>query len=307
MENQKPRSDFLFGEYVGFGPSHGFIDWIALDQPISRITACLLTGKRNFRGEEAPPVLTGVKFDTSIGFPKLLGRCTSFGPSFDIEEADRIVGISIGLQISKRSRSIQEILFTFESGVRKGFRVHRLIEDHQCQDRQVLSSSQGCKLVGLVWSFDLGPAYNGDQGVQALYRLDKTQPTEDFVPTLYPSITWNKPPPQNLQLRPIPGSKVDSRGLNSSLRIDDDPKVFADNHLTSIKVYFNAFLQGITFYYGNGTSRILGNTVGAEESLELHNERILAVYITSYVQQLPSMSLPRETLAIGAIRVSTSE
>ncbi|KAF6232736.1 hypothetical protein HO173_008950 [Letharia columbiana] len=302
IENEKPHPDFLLSEFIGSQSSHGFINWITLDKPISRITACLLTGKRNFRGEEAPPALTGVKFDTTSGSPMLLGRCTSFGLSIDLENADKIVEFSIGLQISERSRSIQEIMFIFKSGIRKGLRADRLIEDHECQHRQVLRSGTSCDLVGLVWSFDLGPAYIGDQGVQGLYRLNANQPKEDFMPTIYPSVNWSKPPPPNLQLRPIPCSKVHSHRLHSSLRIDDDYEALLDSNLTSIKVYFNAFLQGLTFHYANGTSRILGNTVGAEESLELHDERIIAVYITSYVQRLPNMSLPRDTMAIGAIR-----
>lgn len=307
IENEKPPPDSLLSEFIGSQASHGFINWMTLDQPISRITACLLTGKRNFRGEEAPPALTGVKFNTISGSPKLLGRCTSFGPSIDFENADKIVEISIGLQISERARSIEEIMFIFRSGIRKGFRADRLIEDHESQHRQVMRSGTSCDLVGLVWSFDLGPAYIGDQGVQALYHLDKTEPEEDFMPTIYPSINWSKPPPPNLQLRPIPCSKVHRHRLHSILRVDDDYGALSDSNLTSIKVYFNAFLQGITFHYANGTTRILGNTVGAEESLELHNERIFAVYITSYVQRLPNMSLPRDTMAIGAIRVSTIE
>ena len=306
IENEEPQRDCLLGENVGSQPSYGFVDWIALDQPISRITACLLTGKRNFRGEEAPPTLTGVKFDTNIGFPKLLGRCSSFGPSIEFEAADRIIGISIGLQISERSRTIQEIIFISKSGIHKGFKADRLIEDHECQCRHLMRSSTSCDLVGFVWSFDLGPAYIGDQGVQALYRFHGNEPEEDFMPIVYPSITWNKPPPPNLKLRPIPSSKMQSHQLDSSLGIKDDHEAFADHNLIMIKIYFNAFLQGIKFYYANGASRILGNTVGIEESLELHNERILAVYVTSFVQRLPNMSLPRDTMAIAAIRVSMS-
>ena len=306
IESEKPPLDCLLGEVIGSQPSHGFVDWIALKQPISRITACLLTGKRNFRGEEAPPTLTGVRFDTDFGLPKLLGRCSSFGPSIEFEAADRIVGISIGLQISERSRTIQEIIFISKSGIRKGFKADRLIEDHECQCRHFIRSSTSCELVGFVWSFDLGPAYIGDQGVQALYRFHDNEPEEDFMSIVYPSITWNKPPPPNLKLRPIPFSKMHSHQLDSSLGLEDNHEAFADHNLIMIKIYFNAFLQGIKFYYANGASRILGNTVGIEESLELHNERILAVYITSYVQRLPNMSLPRDTMAIAAIRVSMS-
>ena len=307
IESKKPPLDCLFGETVGSQPRYGFVDWIAFDQPISRITACLLTGKRNFRGEEVPPSLTGVKFDTDLGLPKLLGRCSSFGPCIELEVTDRIVGISIGLQLSERSRFIQEIIFISKFGTHKGFRAGKLIEHHECQSRHILESSINYGLVGLVWSFDLGPAYIGDQGVQALYRFYETQPEEEFVPILYPSTKWNKPPPPNLQLRPIPYQKMHSHELESSLGLDDSHEEFTDQNLTLIKVYFNAFLQGIKFYYSNGASRVLGNTVGIEESLELHNERILTVYITSYVQKLPTMALPRDTMAIAAIRVRMDE
>ena len=309
IETEKPPPDWLLGEVVGSQPSYGFTDFIALDQPISRITACLLTGKRNFRGEEAPPTLTGVRFDVDTRFPKLLGRCSSFGPSIEFEDGDRIVGISIGLQVSARSRCIEEIIFISRLGVRKGFRADKLIEDHKCQYRHLLRPSPNCELVGFVWSFDLGPAYIGDQGVHALYRCQKSEldAKEDFMPTIYPSIIWSKAPPPNVQLRPIPCSRTHSQQLDSSLRIDDDDKFFADNNLILIKIYFNAFLQGIKFYYANGASRMLGNAVGVEESLELHDERILAVYITSYIQRLPTMSLPRDAMAIAAIRVSISE
>ena len=304
MENEKPQRDCLFGENVGSQPSHGFVDWILLDQPISRITACLLTGKRNFRGEEAPPTLTGVRFDTDIGFPKLLGRCSSFGPSIELEAADSIIGISIGLQIAERSRTVQELIFISKFGIHKGFNANRLIDDHECQCRHLMRSSTSCELVGLVWSFDLGPAYIGDQGVQGLYRFHEKEPEEDFMPIVYPSVTWNKPPPPNLKLRPIPFSKMHGHQFVSSLGTEDNHETFADHNLIMIKVYFNAFLQGIKFYYANGSSRILGNAVGIEESLELYNERVRAVYITSYVQRLPNMSLARDTMAIAAIRVS---
>ena len=63
IEKKKTPLDCLLGGVLDSPPSHGFVDWFALDQPIARMKACLLTGKRSFRGEEAPPALTGLKLD----------------------------------------------------------------------------------------------------------------------------------------------------------------------------------------------------------------------------------------------------
>ena len=85
------------------------------------------------------------------------------------------------------------------------------------------------------------------------------------------------------------------------------PVYTSDTNLLSINVYFNAFRIRYCFRYKSGVTRTIGNTIGATQSFSFdEGKRIFAVYITSYVQKLPKMSLPRDTVAVEGLRVSLS-
>ena len=258
----------------------------------------------------SPPELVGVKFDMHDGLPsKLLGRCSSYGPSFELDKTDRIVEIAIRLTSTPRPRIIEEVVFATKQGIRKGLKGDTLIEESRSKDVRIIKSISKLTLGGLAWSFDLGASYIGDHGIQPLYlpvaEMAFAKASSGLASSLYPSIEWTQRPPPHLHLRPIPDIKSNRHPLTSSLHANDDETVLSDTKIISIRIYFNAFLQGIIFQYKNGTRRIIGNTVGSEQLFELDEERIFTVEITSYVQYLPTMSLPRETVAIEGLRVRT--
>jgi hypothetical protein len=89
-----------------------------------------------------------------------------------------------------------------------------------------------------------------------------------------------------------------------SLVYTDNIDHMADYNLIAIRVYFNAFLQGIVFEYKDGQMRAIGNEVGIQRVFRLENERITAIWFHERVQKLFAMSLPREVICVDGIRVS---
>lgn len=296
----------VLGEAVGSQPTHGFINWIGFDRPIKRLTVCLGAHTRNFRNDPVQLSIVGLKIDSQDSKPALLGRCTSLGSFFELDDDDCLVGFTIGITATPRSRIIREILFNTKKNLCIGFRDDQLVYSTDADgDKQVFRTIGNLCLIGFAWSFDLGPGSVGDQGIQPLYRLlDNPEVLNAAQNSLYPSIVWNHPPPPSVQLRPIPEMKSNRFDFASSLSYSDDIEKFADFNLTAIHVYYNAFIQGIMFEYKDGLARVLGNKVGAKEVFRLEDERVTTVWFRERVQKLFGMSLPREIICVDGIRVS---
>jgi hypothetical protein len=157
----------VFGEAVASQPNHGFINWIGIDKPIKRLTVCLGAHARNFRNDPVELSLVGIKVDIQGSRPTLLGRCTSPGPFFELDDGDCLTEITIGTYITQRSRIIKEILFDTKRNLCIGFRDGTIVTSNE---KRSLKSTKDLRLVGLAWSYDLGPGSAGDHGIQPLYR-----------------------------------------------------------------------------------------------------------------------------------------
>ena len=261
---------------------------------------------RNLRGEVSSPILSGLRIDFYHGKSNLLGRCSDFGQSFHLEEDDKIQAVVIG-QAENTHKTIESIQFITVKGLDKSFSSEGIIKKPDRDGTLThLASSGLLELIGLAWSFDLGPAYSGDNGIQPIYCHKTGIAQTGPLRSLYPSIEWAQHPTSHIQLRPIPSIKASRYPFTSSQLTCDDETTYCDTNITLITVYYNAFLQGIQFSYRNGQQRSIGNLIGAERSFELDQEHIFAVETEQRVQMLPSMSLPRETVCVNRIRVSTS-
>lgn len=292
------------GEAIGSQPTHGYINWIDFRIPVKQITACVVR-TRNLRGEVSSPVLSGLKVDFYHAASTLLGRCSDFGQSFDLDKGDRIQEVVIG-QADNMHKTIESIHFITENGLLKGFSGEDITEKPDKNLTSTHIASGGLlELIGLAWSFDLGPAYIGDNGIQPVYCHKAEIKQTGLLRDLYPSIGWAQPPASHIELRPIPSIKANLYPFSSSQLPSDDERTSCDTKITLIKVYFNAFLQGVQFSYSNGQKRSIGKLVGAEAYFELDQERVFAIETEQRVQMLPSMSLPRETICVNRIRVST--
>lgn len=304
-DSSRPPSDYLLGEAIGSHPDHGFINWISFERRIKRLVVCLGAHTRNFRNDPVELNIVGIIFDVRGSGPTLLGRCTSLGPSFELGDDDFLTGVTIGTHETQRSRILKEILFHTRQNLCIGFKGDKIATSYSVDcEKRFLKSTQDLCLVGLIWSFDLGPGSTGDHGIQPLYRrLNRDQSLDNSQHELYPSLIWARPPPPGLQLRPIPEMRSNRFDFTSSLAPEDDIDQMADYSLTAIRVYFNAFLQGIVFEFRNGQVRAVGNKVGMHRVFRLEDERITAVWFHERVQKLFAMSLPREIICVDGIRV----
>ncbi len=156
----------------------------------------------------------------------------------------------------------------------------------------------------MAWAFDIGWGTTGDQGIQLLY-LTKTDTIEsDVQHTLYPSLSWAHAPPSEVLLRPVPAMEANIYPIGSSLSSSDDLDTFPDFKLSSIRVYVNAFLQGIVFCFKNGQTRCIGDMVGVEGTIELEEERVFSVWLRQRAQHFLRMQLPLDVVCVDGIRVS---
>ncbi|KAL8786433.1 MAG: hypothetical protein Q9195_008203 [Heterodermia aff. obscurata] len=289
----------FFGQAIGVQPTHGFINWFDFKRPSKRITVCVVR-PQNTRGEISSPVLKGLKVDFSDGASTLLGRCADLGEHFDLEGEDVIEEVVIGIT-KTRYKTLQGIWFITAKGLCKGFVGDSLSEQpDQNLSNVSLTSKNGMILRGLAWSFDLGQSSSGDSGIQPIYSA---RDRSELLRTLYPSLDWTRAPASHIQLRPTPSAKTSPYPFVSSQLWSDDDGIYRDTNITSIKVYFNAFLQGVQFFFLNGEQRSVGNLVGAQMTLELFEERLFAIEIEQHVQGMPEPgSAPRDTVFVNRIR-----
>ena len=295
---------YVFGQAIGVQPTHGFINWFDFKRPIKRITACVVRAQ-NTRGEISSPVLSGLKIDFYEGTSTLLGRCAGFGKHFDLEREDAIEEVVIGMTTT-RYKTLQGIWFITAKGLCKGFIGDSLSENpDENLSNDALTSKSGLILRGLAWSFDHGQSSSGDCGIQPIYSRDAKLELSELLRTLYPILEWAQAPAPHIKLRPTPSPITSRYPLVSSQLSSDDDGIYRDTNITSIKVYFNAFLQGVRFVYRSGQHRSIGNLVGAQTIIELQEERIFAVEIEQHVQEMPEPgSQTRDTVFVNRIRVS---
>lgn len=264
----------MFGEAIGCQPHHGFIDGVDFQQPIKRITACLGSHKCGNKN------LVGLLIESLDRQPVLLGKYRVLGPYFELEDHDSIVGFTVRLGQIGNEQPIEEIIFVTNNGDRKGFCGDKLTsESEDSKEIQVFKSSKDLSLGGLIWSFDIGWNTAGDHGIQPLYFSTTDTVHANIQHILYPSLVWARAPPSNILLRPIPAMEAELYPVTSSLFSSDDLNTFSDFKISSIRVYFNTFLQGIVLCFKDGQTRSIGNTVGVEGVIEVDEERVFSIWL----------------------------
>ena len=268
------------------------------------MTACVVR-ERDLRGGFSPPVLSGLIIDFHDGGSTLLGRCTDFGESFDLEEGDHVQQVIIG-QATTKSRTVEAVFFITARGLNRGFSGDKLVDQEEVDlIRTTLVSKNGLTLTGIAWSYDLGHSSSGDDGIQPIYSQATHIDRSELLSTLYPSIDWLQAPASHVQLRPIPSVKASRYAFTTTQLPTDEENIYPDTDITSIRVYFNAFLQGVQIAYANGEQRSLGNLVGADTVFGLCQERIFTVETEHDVQTMPGPGFePRDTVFVNRIRVN---
>lgn len=129
------------------------------------------------------------------------------------------------------------------------------------KEMQVLKSSRDLSLAGLAWSFGIEGGATGNHSIQPLY-LSKADTNHVIVQhELYPPLCWAHSPPSEVLLRPVPAVPANLYPYTSSLSSSDDLDMFSDFRISSIRVYFNAFLQGITFCYSTRTNKYVASEI----------------------------------------------
>lgn len=112
-----------------------------------------------------------MKFDIQGSELILLGRCTSYGPFFELGEGDYLTGLTIGtIKTIQGSRVLKEILFHTSQNHRIGFKDGGgiIISKISAETKDRFFTSIGNRgLVGMAWSFDIG---SGNQRIQPLYH-----------------------------------------------------------------------------------------------------------------------------------------
>ena len=166
------------GESIGTQSNHGFSYFLELRSDIKSTTACL--GRRSPGFAESYHDLIGIKLEYFFA-PRhhsvhaLLGRCSEFGPTFELPAADRIFKVQVGLiheGYSMELRTVNEIVFTTRQGVVKCFRGSTIIDSNTSGDHHLAVESSDClQLIGLAWSFDLRQSLATDHGIQPHYTL----------------------------------------------------------------------------------------------------------------------------------------
>lgn len=303
MGDSQPPTNLIFGEMVGCQPNHGFANWIFFDQQIKRLTACLGSHALN---QTSPDSLTGLKFEVESSLPAVLGRDTGLGSEFILEGNDRISEVTVTMTVSK-SPEIIGIIFRTRDGIDSGEtlfgeQMQRIEGD---QKRSISwKTTPTLLLVGMVWSYDLGPMRPTWHGVQPIYKLkDDTARAPKLQQVLYPSITWSRPPPHHLQLRPIPEIQSNKGPFEASVSEAGIEGQTGD--VASITVFFNAFLQGIEFTYHGGHKASIGNLVGQFQKINLESgEKIRSVEIHERVRSMfGNAANPREVVCVEGIKV----
>lgn len=302
-----PPTDAIFGEIVGCQPNHGFANWISFNQPITNVTACLGSHATNQTSKDS---LAGLRFKIENSLPLMLGRHTSPGHEFSLAKDDKISEVTIALTVSKsKTPQIIGINFKTEKGLSSeanifGEHIPKLAEPQK--QTVSLKSTPSLLLVGMIWSYDLGPLRPAWHGIQPLYKLRDTDTpgTPQLQQALYPSLPWINSPPPHLQLRPIPAPQSNITAFESSVSSADNVDQTGD--IASITVFFNAFLQGIELSYHGGRKEAVGNLIGQFQRIELEKgEEIASIEIHERERRIfVNAANAREVVCVEGIKVS---
>lgn len=255
--------------------------------------------------------LVGLKFDFANSMPILLGRQSSLRSRFAIQDNDRIAEITVTCTTNGQNPEIIGIQFRTENGF-----CSELMAGEKAHSREVyeirnviLKSSSALILVGLAWSFDLGPLRPGCQGVQPIYKLQEGLERTNLQEALYPSLKWATPPPPNLQLRPVPAMQSNNCDFDSLVypKRFDNQKISKDATIVSIEVFFNCFVQGIRFTYADSSTSAVGNILGSSRKVELDTEEVIfSVQLYERIRSLVYNAVhPREVVCIEGIAVNS--
>ena len=302
-----PKSVFRLGELNGTQPNHGFINILDFKKSIKSITACLGSQKPGLAPFSSSLVGLKIEYRQSPSPASLLGRCEKLGPSFYMNEDDRIIKVELRFMASysmKEATTINEVVFTTQQGMIKGFKDNEVIDSDGQGDHQVVLESSSClELIGLAWSFDLRGDLAADHGIQAVYarpRAPEGSHSEliNIQKMLYPSLAGIHDLPPFIQPRPIPAKEGKVYPIIPLL-------LHSICHIISIRVFFNAFLQGFTFTLSSGETQSIGNLLGAYEDFAIgENQYIYSISIFQRHQSDIRTKLPGDILAVEAIRFS---
>ena len=193
------------------------------------------------------PTLSGLKIDFYESASTLLGRCADFGGHFNLERDDAIEEIVIGITTTRYKR-LQGIWFITAKGLCRGFVGDSLSKrPDQKVSNVALTSRSGMILRDrLAWSFDLGQNSSGDTGIEPIYSQKVELGRSEMLRTLYPTLDWTQAPASYTQLRPTPSPTTSRYPFVSSQLLSDDDDIYRDTKILSIRIYFNAFLQGVS-------------------------------------------------------------
>lgn len=298
------------GEPIGLQPNYGFTCYLDLKKEIESITACL-SSRAGIVAEPSNHNLVGLKVNycrKSLS-PALLGVCAVFGPTIELSQSDHVVKVQIGLSQGSHSgepRTLNQILFTTRHGMVKGFRDDKIIDSSVESDHQVVLHSSDClELIGLTWPFDLRHNLAADHGIEPIYTIE--QKPEDFYTnakiqeTLYPSHSWMHSISSCIQPRPIPAKEGYYHPLVPLLL----PSTCC---IISIRVFFNAFLQGLLFKISNDETYSVGNLLGPYQDFSInHKERIYSISFFQRQQTTIRTQVPGDILSVEGIQFSVCE
>ena len=301
------------GEPVGLQPSYGFTSYLDLKEEIESITACLGSPAGIF-AEPSTHNLVGLKvtYRRKSLLPTLLGRCTVFGPTIELSQSDNIVKVQMGLSSGSQPgepRTLDQILFATQQGMVKGFRDGKIIDSStSSNDQVVLNSSHRLELIGLTWSFDLTHSLVADHGIAPVYTI-KQEPEDSYTSytntmiqdTLYPSHSWTHSISACIQPRPIPAKEGYYYPLTPLLL----PSTCS---VVSIRVFFNNFLQGLSFTLSNDETYSVGNLLGPFQDFSIdRNERIYSISFFQRRETTIRTQVPGDILSVEGVQFSVCE
>ena len=293
------------GELIGTQPNHGFTSFLDLKKEIKSITAGLGSRSPGFGEPSNDLVGIRVEYFQDSPLPVLLGRCTVFGPSIELPKSEYIVKVAIGLikeSPSTEPQTVNEIIFTTRQGMVKGFRGDKIIDSSTSEDNQVILSSSDClELIGLEWQFDLRQSLATDHGIEPVYMIDQKPEESHTVSTniqkvLYPSHPWMHYIHTSIKPRPIPAKE--------GIIYPVTPLILPLSYsISSIRVFFNNFLQGLSFTLSNNDTHSVGNTLGPYQDFSIEpNERICSISFYQRHQTHIRTQVPGDILSVEGVR-----
>lgn len=295
------------GEPIGTQPDHGFTCFLDLKNEIKSITVCLGSRSPGFTGSSNE--LVGIRVDYRHNPPltALLGKCTTYGPTIELPESDHVVKIEIGLIQEdglSEPQTVNQIIFTTRQGMVKGFKGDKIIDSSINDDHQIVLDSSDClELIGLTWSFDLRQSLATDHGIQPLYMMNQKLEdphirNADIQKILYPSQPWIHPISSAIRLRPIPAKEGNYYPIIPLL-------LPSSSSISFIRVFFNSFLQGLSFTLSNDETHSVGNLLGAYQDFSIEpNELICSISFYQRHQTTIRTQLPGDILSVEAVRFS---